>query len=85
MNNDDSENNDDNDCNNDNDDNYKNFDYKFAHNYSKSHVARETGEYNKLEEKINVIKNEIEAIKSMQEKILYILTNINIEPKTDNL
>jgi hypothetical protein len=88
MNNDDSENNDD---NNDNDEdniigsNYQNFDYKIAHNYSKSHVTRETGEYKKLEEKINVIKNEIEAIKSMQEKILHILTNVNIEHKTDNL
>ena len=84
MNNDDSENNEDNNNNDDNDDNYQNFDYKIAHTYSKSHVVREAGEYKKLEEKINVIKNEIEAIKSMQEKILHILTYVNIEPKTDN-
>ena len=85
MNNDDSENNDDNDEDNIIGSNYQNFDYKIAHTYSKSHVTRETGEYKKLEEKINVIKNELEEIKSIQEKILHILTNFTIEHKTDNL
>jgi hypothetical protein len=58
--------------------NYKSFEHN-SHKYSKSRVAGETGEYKKLEEKVNEIKNELEAIKSMQEKILHIITNVKIE------
>jgi hypothetical protein len=81
MNNDDDDNDNDNYENNETNgigSNYKSFEYN-SHKYSKSRIAGETGEYKKLEEKVNEIRNEIEAIKSMQEKILHIITNVKIE------
>ena len=64
--------------------NYKSSEYNY-HTYSKSDVARETGEYKKLEEKVSIIQNELEIIKNMQEKILDILSNVNHDHKKDNL
>jgi hypothetical protein len=53
--------------------------------YSKKKRTGEAGEYKKLEEKIIKIQNEIESIKTMQEKILSILTNDNREKNIVNL
>ena len=50
----------------------------------KSHVTREAGEYKKLEEKVIIIQNELEVIKTMQEKIIDILINGNIEHKIEH-
>jgi hypothetical protein len=64
--------------------NYKGSEYN-SYPYSKKRFAGETGEYKKLEDKIIIIQNELESIKNMQEKILHILTNVNIDQKIDKL
>ena len=64
--------------------NYKGSEYNL-YPYSKKRFVGETGEYKKLEDKIIIIQNELESIKSMQEKILHILTNVNVENKIDKL
>lgn len=64
--------------------NYKGSEYNL-YPYSKKRFAGETGEYKKLEDKIIIIQNELESIKNMQEKILHILTNVNVDQKIDKL
>lgn len=64
--------------------NYKGSEYNL-YPYSKKRFVGETGEYKKLEDKIIIIQNELESIKNMQEKILHILTNVNVENKIDKL
>jgi hypothetical protein len=85
MNNDGDDGNDGNDGNDNNGiaSNYKSLEYN-PHTYMKSHVTREAGEYKKLEEKVIIIQNELEVIKTMQEKIIDILINGNIEHKIEH-